>query len=127
MSDLWPDDDDLLGLVRESQEHKRAWALIAGLSKTIMRERSVEHPPHESLKPIGEKPPNWTDIIHNLEEKIVKQKGHIRTLEECRVFEAESERLLVGALERAVVHGGGTARLALDAHAERQGPRTSDA
>lgn len=131
MPDDWPDDDVLLMLVKESAEHKRAWALIAGLSKTVLKERK---PPPTSTrhmaKATGPKPGGYNEKIHELETKIIKQKRYLREVEECRAWEMETERLLVDALERIYSRDGdGTdagemARLSLAVHAKRRGPRS---
>lgn len=154
MAEVWPEDEVLSMLVRESGEHKRAWALIAGLSKTILKERQA--PERVSRKLTGPRPETWEDRIQTLEQRIVKQKRALAVLEECRLFELESEQFLVDALTRIVqriplvsdvsgspdavfahsaqqrslldfaqvVHD--IARSALATHATRQGPRSEN-
>ena len=144
MSDDWPDDDALLQLVKESAEHKRAWALIAGLSKRVLQEREAWSmlrkaggiPPHydassHRAKPIGNRPRGYADHIHELEDKIVKQKEQLRELNACREFEAETERLLVAALEKIIKTSdwhtmGLYARDALAENLKRKGPRPAE-
>lgn len=138
MSDNWPDDDALLQLVKESQEHQRSWALIRGLSKRLLDERGSESmlrkaggiEPHHNPKITEPRPEGYLDKIRILEEKIVKQKHELTTIYECREFERETERLLVATLQRiATVYGGGgeamrdAAEGALREYSLRLGPR----
>lgn len=96
----WPADGDLRELVRESSEHRRVWAVVGGLSQTLLRERKTERP-----KPRVEQ----SARIHQLEQRIVKQKRAFTKLEECRAFERETEQLLADALQ-AIVDTGHTAK-----------------
>jgi len=130
MSDGWPDDDVLLMLVRESQEHKRAWALVAGLSKTILTERKVR-PQRQPKELQGKRPETWEDRMQSLERRIVKQRKALETMEECRKFEAETEGMLTEALvdiantrnhSDAVV----LAETMLNKYRQRLGPRSAN-
>jgi hypothetical protein len=113
MGDTRPDDDELLALVKESREHSRAWVLVRGLANQLLGERAARRGAARSTEigtvgpvcPRGvsgaEGPCSCSPFIakiHELEEKIGKQKRHLRTIEECRTFELETERLLVTAL-----------------------------
>lgn len=130
MPDDWPNDDVLLMLVKESAEHKRAWALISGLSKTVLNERNARERQGKRFdRPIGEKPDNWADRIQHLERRLVKQRKHLAAVEECRVFERETEDMLVGVL-KDIAHEYGDKPLAgkwatdaLNDYLVRRGPR----
>lgn len=126
--DTWPSDDDLSNLARDSGELRHAWALVQRLSKLLLAERTKKRP-KAPRGLVGAKPEDWNERIQRLENKIVSQKKTITELEECRKFEAESERLLVHTLQIVAdnpsVHWSAAAQSRLDAHARRQGPRPS--
>lgn len=88
----WPTKDGLEALVKESREHERTWALVRGLSNTILRERTMTG---VVVEPRSERD---AERIKTLERSIVKQRGELKNLNECRTYEAETERLLVEAL-----------------------------
>ena len=127
---FWPQNEDLLQYTKEASEHKRAWSLVAGLSKTLLAERrpraksSTKH----TDKATGPKPQGYDAKIHELEHKVVQQKKQLRVLDECRTFERETERLLIDALKAIFGLNQKTdmieiARDAILQHMERLGPR----
>jgi hypothetical protein len=123
----WPSDKELVMFTREASEHCRAWAFIAGLSKSLIAERRAYSEHAKRADKI--RPENYTDRIHDLETKVIKQKAALQRLEECRVFEAETERLLVDALVE-IRDGNGSyndsaylAQRILVIHERRKGPR----
>jgi hypothetical protein len=121
LDETWPSNGDLHELGREAQEHRRAWALVGGLSRRLLSERI-----HPGTGPSTEE---QAERIHQLEEKIVKQRKFLAQLEECREFERETERLLVEHLD-AISHfhttAGERALRALDEHTQRKGPRPEE-
>lgn len=123
MGDSWPEDEVLVMLVRESAEHKRAWALIAGLSKALIEERRYTVPDLPKHL-VGKKPENWSDRIQTLEERIVKQRKQLAALED------ETEQMLVTALKEIQVRATGGAAMICESilatFDERRGPRPVD-
>lgn len=146
MARTWPDDDDLLALVKESSEHQRVWAIVRGLSKHLLAEReshllqraggiSTHHDPRTSqhAEPVkqpkftGERPNDYVERVRALEDKIVGLKKHITNLEECRAFELQTENLLVEGLrniaEGQYTSANNAARTYLETYERRLGPR----
>lgn len=126
MGDVWPEEHDLLALERESGEHRRSWALVAGLTKALREERAAKNTTRTSGKLVGPKPESYDDRIRTLEAKLVSQKAVIRQLEECRAFERETEKMLVDALDRIARHAvwpQSVANVALRDYGNRLGPR----
>jgi hypothetical protein len=129
---FWPRNEDLLQYAREAGEHKRAWALVAGLSKTLLAERRPVPKPHtrHTQKATGPKPQGYDAKIQELEHKIIQQKKQLRILDECRTFERETERMLGDALRTIFGLNQKTdmievARNAIMDHQQRLGPRPS--
>ena len=130
---VWPTNEDLVQYVKEGTEHRRAWALNIGLSKTLLAERKAKPKPstRHTEKATGPKPQGYNAKIRELEHKIIQQKKQLRTLEvECRPFERETERKLVDTLESIRSYTGGdmeymrlVAIEALIEHQTRLGPR----
>lgn len=83
----WPNREDLVALRREAAEHRRVWGIVSGLSSTLL----TLHDKH-SLAP--------DERVHKLEAKIVAQREAIKTIEECRAFETETEHHLAAGLQR---------------------------
>lgn len=117
----WPSDGDLRQMIRESVEHQRTWRLVGGLSERLIKERKAN-------RFAGPSSPEQNERIHSLEQRIVKQKAMLAHLEECRAFEAETERMLVKALTWISQNYAGdtTARQALAEFDKRKGPRPVD-
>jgi hypothetical protein len=117
----WPSNGDLRELGREASEHRRSWALVGGLSRRLLSERTRLGPSSEEQ----------SERIHALEQKIVKQRKFLAQLEECRAFERETEALLVEALGIVLpfTKGDVNARLqrTLAAYEQRKGPRSQEA
>lgn len=118
----WPSNGDLRELGREAAEHRRSWALVGGLSRRLLSERT-----HPSSGPSSDE---QSERIHGLESKIVKQRKFLSQLEECRAFERETEQLLIGTLE-IISAGKGVAaeaaRNVIAAYEQRKGPRSQEA
>lgn len=119
----WPADEDLAQFIKESGEHKRAWALIAGLSHALQNERAG-HPRIDKDSPFLE---NYVNQIKELETKVISQKAVLRNLEGVRDYERETERLLVEAMVRIgqgrPADGPHIAVRALTVNHARKGPR----
>jgi hypothetical protein len=123
MADNWPTDEELVMFSREASEHVRAWKFIGGLSRTWAAERRERIKEARALK-IEE----YVVRIRALEEKGIKQKAALRRLDECRAFESETERLLVGTLQQIADGNADTytrllAAEMLTEYATRKGPR----
>jgi hypothetical protein len=120
----WPADGDLRELVREASEHRRVWAVVGGLSQTLLRERKTERPKARVEQ---------NERIQHLEERIVKQKRAFTHLEECRAFEKETEQILSDALKLVCSPRNKDketwliAKNALDILKKRKGPRPQEA
>ena len=73
------------------------------------------------------------DIVHARDEALHKKRVELRTLNECRQFERDSEKLLVHALELVAESGPADTHIAafakhqLENHRKRQGPRPEHA
>lgn len=98
MHDDWPQNEDLLALVKESQEHTRAWALVRGVSKSLLSERKARPSNTKGGKPVGDKPVDWADKVNDYERRIIGQREQLGRLEECRSWEAGTEQILIDAL-----------------------------
>lgn len=121
--EVWPDASELKVLTREASEHRRVWGIVGGLCNTLTNERAAK--PYPSSEEQNAR-------IQSLEEKIVKQRKFLATIEGCREFEKETERLLVVTLAHIGDLGNDKktmARMAEDAleeYRQRKGPRPVD-
>lgn len=127
-------DEALISLAHEAAEHQRVWGLVSSLT-SLVQSREQEIDILDGLLGQFRHQPQPTDEqnarIHHLEERIVKKEA-IRHLEECRVFERETEQLLAAALQSVIdggplTKGAEVARKALATLAERKGPRSQEA
>ena len=127
-------DEVLTQLAHEAAEHQRVWGIVSGLTEQlVLKQREVElldsmlawrTTPSDLLEEKNER-------IHQLEQKIVKQRTALKNLEECRLFERDTEQLLTAALHEVInggplTKGAEVARKALEVHAERKGPRSQE-
>ena len=130
-------DEMLTQLAHEAAEHQRVWGIVTALTEQLVLSRKevdlldglVEQ---QFRSPYNPREDEQNARIHRLEQKIVKQRKTLKNLEECRLFERETEQLLVIALENISMAPSKASALvrandALVDHDNRKGPRPQEA
>lgn len=113
----WPGDKDLGEILEETKAVGRYTRVAHALAVALVRERRATKDLRAHLS--------------RCQARIVKQRAHLKTIEECRVFELETEALLVSCLAEARQRleegipslASGVIVNALFEHGTRKGPR----